>query len=175
MENEVEYRMYGFVPYNLSPIQQGIQFGHAVVEFGQYVKGLSHEEKIYNTWANYNKTFIILNGGTTNNNPERLGLLNKYREEFLANEILFADFYEPDLGDQLTAFVYLVDDRVWNKEKYPDYVPVDYLWEKNTEPSFDDFMRWQAYNNLERSKWVKSIGGEKNLFLREFLVGKRTA
>lgn len=29
----MEYRMYGLVPYNLSPIQQGIQFGHAVVEY----------------------------------------------------------------------------------------------------------------------------------------------
>ena len=30
---QLEYRMYGLVPYNLSPIQQGIQFGHAVVEY----------------------------------------------------------------------------------------------------------------------------------------------
>ena len=25
--------LYGLVPYNISPIQQGIQFGHAVVEY----------------------------------------------------------------------------------------------------------------------------------------------
>ena len=29
-----KYRMYGLVPYNISPIQQAIQFGHAVVEYG---------------------------------------------------------------------------------------------------------------------------------------------
>lgn len=27
-QNKLEKRMYGLVPYNLSPIQQGIQFGH---------------------------------------------------------------------------------------------------------------------------------------------------
>ena len=37
MEN-LELRMYGLVPYNLSPIQQSIQFGHAVVQYGQAVK-----------------------------------------------------------------------------------------------------------------------------------------
>jgi hypothetical protein len=32
--------MYGLVPYNISPIQQAIQFGHAVVEYGQKMKKL---------------------------------------------------------------------------------------------------------------------------------------
>ena len=31
MSSKLELRMYGFVPYNISPIQQAIQFGHAVV------------------------------------------------------------------------------------------------------------------------------------------------
>ena len=30
---ELEYRMYFLVPYNLSPIQQGIQAGHALQEY----------------------------------------------------------------------------------------------------------------------------------------------
>ena len=38
--NKLELRMYGFVPYNLSPIQQGIQYGHAVVEYSQRMKYL---------------------------------------------------------------------------------------------------------------------------------------
>ena len=31
--SNLEWRMYGMVPYNISEIQKGIQFGHAVVEF----------------------------------------------------------------------------------------------------------------------------------------------
>ncbi len=36
-EMYLERRMYGLVPYNMSPIQQGIQFGHAVVDYGRTV------------------------------------------------------------------------------------------------------------------------------------------
>ena len=32
-KDKLEYRMMVLVPYNISPIQQGIQFGHAVVEY----------------------------------------------------------------------------------------------------------------------------------------------
>ena len=38
MKEKLELRMYGIVPYNISPIQQAIQFAHAVVEYGQNVK-----------------------------------------------------------------------------------------------------------------------------------------
>ena len=67
----LELRMYGMVPYNISPIQQGIQFGHAVVDYGQRMKYLGeHNQSLntqYNDWADNYKTFIILSGGTTNN------------------------------------------------------------------------------------------------------------
>lgn len=118
MREKVKYRMYGLVPYNISPIQQGIQFGHAVVEYsiGRYG---SHDD--YKQWAKEDKTFIILNGGTTNDNEERLGSLNKSVRRLEDICIPYATFNEPDLGDQLTAVVFLVDDRVWDKEKYPEY------------------------------------------------------
>jgi hypothetical protein len=121
MKEKLELRMYGLVPFNLSPIQQGIQFGHAVVEYG-----LNHfVEKDYQDWANNHKTFIILNGGTTNNsideetgNPK--GTLNQNAVSLRDMGIPFCTFHEPDLGDQLTAVVFLVDEYVFNKEKYPD-------------------------------------------------------
>ena len=113
-----EYRMYGFVPYNISPIQQGIQFGHAVVDY-QLHYGSTNE---YKKWSTKDKTFIILNGGTTNNNdPERFGSMNMLQIDLNVWKIDYAAFHEPDLGDQLTALVFLVDERVWNYEKYPDH------------------------------------------------------
>lgn len=151
----LEYRMYGLVPYNLSPIQQGIQFGHAVVEYGQNVKGMGKMEDIYNKWANEDKTFIILNGGTTNINPDKLGSLNKHVDTLMENGVAVATFYEPDLGDQLTAIVFLVDERVFNRDLYPDYV----------EPLLP-----LGVNKYE--DWVKTIGNAKNFFLREFLSPK---
>ena len=114
---KLELRMYGLVPYNISPIQQGIQFGHAVVEYGlEY-----HSSPIYQDWAKNWKTFIILNGTTTNLNPDRLGGLNRHLQNLRDAGVYVSTFHEPDLGDQLTAFVFIVDERVFNREKYPDY------------------------------------------------------
>lgn len=109
--------MYGLVPYNLSPIQQGIQFGHAVVEYSE----LYRNTKAYKKWVKKWKTFIILNGGTTNfSYGDSRGSLNKHLDTLLEYDILAAYFFEPDLGDQLTAVVFLVDERVFLPEKYPD-------------------------------------------------------
>jgi hypothetical protein len=116
-ERKREFRMYGFVPYNLSPIQQGIQFGHAVVEYANE----HFTDDDYAIWASRDKTFIILNGGTTNMNFANYGSLNNHMNNLLLNGINIAYFHEPDLGDQLTAVVFLVDDRVWDKEDWPDF------------------------------------------------------
>lgn len=119
--NNRTYRMYGLVPYNISPIQQGIQFGHAVVEYGLEF----FETPEYQAWARKDKTFMIMNGGTTNvgwdDNGNHIGTLNNYRQLLSDYDIQFRSFFEPDLGDQLTAVVFLVDDRVWNKVTWPDF------------------------------------------------------
>jgi|GEM_PF-3537940 len=121
--SNLEYRMYGMVPYNISDIQKGIQFGHAVVEYSN-----EHSNtEAYKKWARHDKTFIILNGGTTNSKIQDDGLpfgtLNQYELKLLAAvpEMPVGRFCEPDLGDQLTAICFLVDERVWDFEKYPDF------------------------------------------------------
>ena len=123
-QTKLEYRMYGLVPYNISPIQQGIQFGHAVVEYGlnHYSYTEQKGSNPYSQWAHYDKTFIILNGGTTSTNPKSPGTLNYAESELYSMGVELSTFHEPDLGDQLTAVVFLVDERVWDKEKYPDYI-----------------------------------------------------
>ena len=107
----------------MTGIQQGIQFLHAVVEYGQTAQEIGGEVLAhYNNWANNHKTVIILNGGTTNNNVNKLGTLNNHQKSLTDNKIAFAGFYEVDLGDQLTALAFIIDERVFNKEKYPDFV-----------------------------------------------------
>ncbi len=167
--------MYGLVPYNISPIQQAIQFGHAVVEYGLE----NFHDPIYQEWAKNWKTFIILNGGTTNTSYDRLGTLNEYRQELFDRDINFSSFFEPDLGDQLTAVVFIVDERVFKKEDYPDFMIF-------TRDKIDR-MKWLKYfKNDEQvefdremtdlfDRWTKMMGGEKNIFLREFLKQFRLA
>jgi len=167
MTEKLELRMYGLVPYNISPIQQGIQYGHAVVDYGQLVKTLSTEHpniiSQYDDWANNWKTFIILNGGTTNKSLEYTGTLNNHFATLVENGITCHPFYEPDLGNQLTAIVFLVDERVFNRIKYPDF-----------EPSVLAALNMWKYKR-EFKGWTKKIGGEKNVFLRSFLKNFRLA
>ena len=80
----LELRMYGMVNYQLTGIQMGIQFLHAVSDYGQLVKKLKGEElKKYDDWADNWKTVILLNGGTTNNrivDEVYFGTINRYKE-----------------------------------------------------------------------------------------------
>ena len=152
------YRMYGLVPYNISPIQQGIQFGHAVVEYGlEYF-----ETEEYQEWARRDKTFIILNGGTTNDKPLYLGSLNEHYFEFTDRGIRIGEFHEPDLGDQLTAVVFLVDDRVFDKKNWPDYEG-PYLDDTNSIPLITFYNEWLSKFSTIRSE------AENILFLRDYL------
>jgi hypothetical protein len=196
MEKELELRLYGLVPYQLTGIQQGIQFGHSAIEYAVDVidillKSIIDAEIIkvadtYITWARKYKTFIILNGGTTNTNEDKLGTLNQHLQTLKDNNIFCSSFYEPDLGDQLTAVNFLVDERVFNKEDYPDFEDW-FVANKNIE--LDDKLMWRSplqvakeikFSDSEKDiktyqEWVDFVGGEKNVFLREFLKQFRLA
>lgn len=185
---KLELRMYGIVPYNISPIQQAIQFGHAVVEYG-----LNHfNDESYQNWAKNYKTFIILNGGTSNHSKNRysddeyIGSMETNLFTLDQNDIKLATFYEPDLNDMLSGIVFIVDERVFNREKYPDFdlKPIYGDIKVKTSEIFLDPMNPQfpTVYNLKGSdvkeswdKWVESIGGRKNLFLRIFLKNFRLA
>lgn len=180
MEKELELRLYGIVPYQLTGIQQGIQFGHSAIEYAvdvidilidQYTENKYDLESVklakdYMTWARKYKTFIILNGGTTNTNEDRLGTLNQHLQTLKDNNIFCSTFYEPDLGDQLTAVNFLADERVFKKEDYPDFED----WYSLNESSITSLEYPIVYK-----EWVDFVGGEKNVFLREFLKQFRLA
>jgi len=210
MKNKLELRMYGFVNYQLTGIQMGIQFSHAVVEYGQMArkespkvewkegsdgtkyKHISFEghdmEETYNDWANNWKTYIILNGGTTNNNPEKLGTLNQTYNTLLENGIKCTSFSEPDLGDQMTAIVFIVDERVFNRKKYLDFG--DWVMDNHYSYLADNLFTSQKIERLRKQgyfetgtkeeqklykDWVSLVGGEKNVFLRDYLKNAKLA
>lgn len=150
-------RMYFLVLYSLSPMQKGIQAGHASVQYA-YNYGRT---KLFTEFATEHKTWIILNGGTSRDvtkaleNGEEAGTLNLIAYELGKRNMQFSIFREPDLNYALTAICFIADERVWNKELVPDF-----------DNEFDEGTYY---------KFVKRIGGEKNAFLREIIRDKQLA
>jgi len=198
--NNKELRMYGLVPYNISPIQQAIQFGHAVVEYGQMIKRTNKSTHInrYEDWADNWKTFIILNGGTSNHttnryqpNEEFVGSMETNLQTLEEAGVPVGVFYEPDLNDMLSGVVFVVSEEVFNKKDYPDFE--DWVIEHYGDLLKVDPENYQTFGKsayqLARmikdsdskhdqkiyKKWVDFVGGEQNAFLKDFLRNFRLA
>jgi hypothetical protein len=171
LDHKDNWRMYGLVPYNISEIQKGIQFGHAVVEYGlQYgnvtdnvsTRHLLPEESKYTKWAKEDKTFIILNGGTTNKTLKEMGVDT-------------AEFYEPDLGEELTATVFLVPKQVYNKKEFLNFTDytIENLDDLSVALEINELYEMCDFENKNLKEvyeeWTEYMGGKKNVELRYFL------
>jgi len=148
--------MYFFVPYQLTGIQQGIQCGHAVEQYAHNYK----DDPEYIEYVKYNRTWIVLNGGTTNSDPNYFGSLNQILIDLRSNKIKHGYFHEPDLNNALTAVCFLCDERVFDYEKYPDY---------------ENLLNEEEFSNTNYDEWLELMGGDETLFLREIIRGKRLA
>lgn len=187
--------MYFFVPYNISPIQQAIQAGHAALEYAWKFPVTS----AYIDFMKNDKTWIILNGGTTNDSLIKesddgfavvwtpAGTLNRIEFDLDLNKIPYSKFQEPDLNNALTAVCFLADERVWDYETYFEFY--DWLLEVKMNPEFKysldlknpQIRRYSPEKQKELfpefyDQWVKEVlGGEKNEFLRNLIRGKKLA
>jgi len=182
MEEKLEYRMYFFVPYNISEIQKSIQAGHAALRYALQHGRYNPNGIIWDFIENH-ETWIILNGGTTNNKINiiedesiPIGSLNKIVQNFTGKEVEYSTFNEPDLNNALTAICFLADERVWNHKKYPDWdatnimMPIGNFHMDGSitlcEPIETDI------EGLTYDDWVEKIGGIKNIFLRDLVHPK---
>jgi len=180
---DLELRMYFFVPYNISPIQQGIQAGHAL---GRYCLRYGRYDSDHIVWDFLEKweTWIILNGGTTNDQRDfemiPAGTLNLIGDQLQENDIEFAYMVEPDLNNALSALCIICDERVFNREDYPDFI--DYYISKHVASiehanacKLKGFMMMkEEYPDIYK-EWVRFMGGVKNVFLRELIKDKKKA
>ena len=69
-----------------------------------------------------------------------------------------------------TAIAVLVDERVWNFEKYPPYPQSPTVVRDGVQVNFLVDIKPIPYDN-----WVEYIGGEANVKLRELIFSKRLA
>jgi hypothetical protein len=166
--------MYFFVPYNISEIQKGIQAGHAAQQFDLKY---SSTRELYQ-FISKDKTWIILNGGTTNNSSDVMikGSMQKILDSitiFNLNNphdiIDFETFYEPDLNDALTAICFLCDERVYDTNFYPNFIMTPYL----VEGEFNSVLYEEGVQKYK--EWVESVGGDKIAFLKDLIKDKKLA
>lgn len=161
MDETLEKRMYFFVIRQLSGLNAGIQIGHCCEQYAHnYCADVDYLDFVKN-W----RTWIVLDGGTTNSNEKDFGTLNQILIGLRENNIKYGYFHEPDLNNALTAVCFMADERVFNFAKYPDYQFPEY-------GTLDDYLMSpdDHYN-----QWLESIGGKYNLYLRELIKGKRLA
>lgn len=159
-EEGLRQRMYSIVLYNISPIQQGIQTAHAIIEYAQR----HFHSPEYQRWATQDKTLIILNGGSSFKMWEHITYLSQ------SGIVSFETFNEPDLYNGVTAFCFLADERIWDREKYPDRLPdigYDLPGGGRIEPAIHRVFDLEGFK--------EQIGGEKNFLLKEFLSKFRLA
>lgn len=178
MEKNLEKRMYMLVPYQLNGIQKAIQAGHAALEYAhKYGKTEEYIDFIEN-W----KTWIILNGGTTNNSldEDKRGTLNSDLEKIIyynsgnfthEKRINYTTFNEPDLNDALTAICLVVDERVFNRKDYPDFKDLNFneidFMVSNAEDYLQEQIDYYVENYLD--------GDYRTYFLKELLNNKKLA
>lgn len=181
-ENVLAVRMYFFVPYNISPIQQAIQAGHAALRYA--IK--FHNSELMD-FVDHHETWVILNGGTTNDERDfedkAIGTMNQYADMLVENDINFTYFQEPDLNHALTALCFLCDERVFNFKDYPNLS--DFLLSRMPSDEFvGHYKVIENFKNKEAliaefpelyKEWVRLMGGVKNVFLRELTEGKKLA
>ena len=185
-------RIYVFVPYNISDKQKGIQSLHAAQKYDRKYAG-SH---MLNDFIDNHMTCIMLDGGTTNSHPDRLGTLNKIYLDILTfsaectnkeDMISFAIFEEPDLNDALTAVTFIADERVFDFETYPEFY--DWLLQVEMDPTSkyaldlkNPILRRSTQEQFKMAfpeyyaQWVEEVlGGKKNELLRNLTRGKKLA
>ena len=166
MKNKLQTRMYVLVNSSLGPINKGIQALHAVVEYG-----IEHPTEEYQQWATEDKTVIVLDGGTSNSDIESMdshtvisyvGDIENFGKILVERfGIKIAQFREIDLNNCLTAIAFIINEKIYNYEKYPDYIDLKSDYD-------EDLPNKSLYDSEEHyiSNW---LGGEDNAKLREFL------
>ena len=139
------YRTYEIVLRQLNGINKGVQAEHSAKRY--IWKYRNETETAILMELPDNETTIMVDGGT---HQDMCEIQRQLDDAGIKNTY----FIEPDLNHCMTAITVLADERVWDKQYNSEFF------------GGEDEEDWYE-------KWVESIGGKKNLILREILSGKR--
>jgi hypothetical protein len=156
----MELRLYSFVNFYLSPMQKGIQTGHAAVDltlkYSTAKPGMSEEyaqkSLLVSNWAKYNKTFIVLEGGNS-------GALLNATQIISKSDFPYTIFCEDanSLAGLHTCTAVILPDYIFGARLMED--GVTYMYQHPTYPSMN----------------TKFCPGEKNYDLIKLVTSSRLA
>ena len=144
----MELRLYTFINFYLSSIQQGIQSAHIVHDLMlKYQVHSSGAAKMVNDWAREHKTMIVLNGGATTDLEQGIEVLRAQ------SSYPWVEFYESRecLSGALTGFGVVLPESIYDcrdgqtMRRYPYdghstelmYIRPDGSFVKYGDPDFD--------------------------------------
>lgn len=136
----MELRLYSFVNFYLSSIQQGIQTGHAAVDLvRKYTRNStnpvkSRQQLMVEEWADNYKTFIVLNGGHN-------AAIHHAHDIISESDFPFISFYEDEasLDSLMTCTCIVVAEKIFNAfpEKTDDGIIYKYSNEDGLSITYD--------------------------------------
>lgn len=167
--------MYAFVNNGLSNMQKALQLTKAACEYTLKYK----DDKRLQDFMFYDKHWVILDGGDSNDAHlgEQKGSMEKLYDQISQNGIPYAVAYERELNSTLSAICFLADERVWNSQKYVDFINYVII---ESEASIQDEITIRMLEESELiskfsqfyTTWLETMGGKENLFLRKFIEDK---
>lgn len=169
---KVKYRMYGFAPYQLTGIQKSIQHSHACMEHILTYK----DDPIVSQYVFEDKTIVLLDGGTTNSNPERMGTMELYYKTLTEDfGVKVTKFHEPDLNDAMLGMCFILPDNITQGWQYP--INLNLVKRSLVMDGIDENDFEYAYNTYPffKKEVDSTVGSFKNFQLRQFISSKRLA
>jgi hypothetical protein len=139
-------RLYSFVNFYLSSIQQGIQTAHVLQELNnEYGRKISAPGKVLFDWARDHKTIIVLNGGTRSDVEKTYFRL---KELCIPLGLPFSFFHEDDdsLGGIVTCCAAVIPEVLYGATPLPAPTENSFAFIRPGEPQisfWEDTPEWE--------------------------------
>lgn len=186
-------RMYAIIADDIHPNKIAIHVALALQSYNnkmfdteeEIARGLklSHQEYYthgaFKQWTK-DKDLVLVKGETINRKINDIETktqtkLNNLLSTLNKNKIETGTYYAPEIGNELTCVIFVADERAYNEKDYPDFGT---FLSKHTD-IIDTFEKNRTYESIVQEiktnrstvylDWVRSIGGERNEFIREFI------
>lgn len=160
-----ELRLYTFVNFYLSSIQQGIQSAHVVHTLFTKYPTEANNQMLWD-WAKNDKTMIVLNGGANADIDEISETLYNLRGHSIINNMPMACFEEDEqsLGGIRTAVGIVVPDFYYNAVKTRNDA---YTWTTSNEQLYiapNSYIVWEDKSKA-RATHVYLEGSAEHTFV----------